>query len=457
MTKSKLDLVNGPLLSGIFSYTVPIIFTGVLQLLFNAADLVVVGQFCGSISVAAVGATGALTSLLVNLFIGLSVGVGVNVAYALGAKDNSFVHRTVHTAIPLATVCGIFLTVVGLLFSEKFLVMMATPENVLPLSTVYMKIYFSGITFAMIYNFAAAILRAAGDTKGPLIYLTIAGVINVLLNIFFVTALHMNVAGVALATIISQAISAVLVVAALMRRTDACRLMLSKMHIYRSQLLRILRIGLPAGIQSSLFAISNVIIQSAVNSFGDAAISGNSAAGNIDGFLYVILNAFHQTAQNYIGQNAGAGQFRRIRKIFWLCLGYVTVFGIVFGVLIYVFGPQLLSIYIPDSAEAIACGMIRLLYVCLPYFIFGVMDVTTGALRGIGAAMTPMIISVLGICGIRLVWIYTIFEIPLYHTLDCLFFSYLFSWIITLIGQMIAFFVIYRRAFGNLQQATDQP
>jgi 1-deoxy-D-xylulose-5-phosphate synthase len=190
---------------------------------------------------------------------------------------------------------------------------------------------------------------------------------------------------------------------------------------------------------------------------GDAAISGNSAAGNIDGFLYVILNAFHQTAQNYIGQNAGAGQFRRIRKIFWLCLGYVTVFGIVFGVLIYVFGPQLLSIYIPDSAEAIACGMIRLLYVCLPYFIFGVMDVTTGALRGIGAAMTPMIISVLGICGIRLVWIYTIFEIPLYHTLDCLFFSYLFSWIITLIGQMIAFFVIYRRAFGNLQQATDQP
>lgn len=451
MKTSKLDMLNGPLLSGIFSYTIPIIFTGLLQLLFNAADLVIVGQFCGSISVAAVGATGALTSLLVNLFIGLSVGVGVNVAYAIGAKDDSFVHRTVHTAIPLAVVCGLFLTVVGLLFSEKFLVMMATPTNVLPLSTVYMKIYFGGITFAMVYNFAAAILRAAGDTKGPLIYLTAAGVINVVLNIFFVTVLHMNVAGVAWATIISQAVSAVLVVLALMRRTDACKLVLSKMKFYRFQLLRILRIGLPAGIQSSLFAISNVIIQSAVNSFGDAAISGNSAAGNIDGFLYVTLNAFHQTAQNYIGQNAGAGQYRRIRKIFWTCLGYVTVFGIVLGSLIYGFGPQLLSIYITDSAEAIVCGMSRLLYVCLPYFIFGVMDVTTGALRGLGAAMTPMIISVLGICGLRLIWIYTIFQIPAYHNLDCLFFSYLVSWIITLIGQTIAFFVVYRRTLAKIK------
>ncbi len=455
MTRSKLDMLNGPLLSGILTYTVPIICTGVLQLLFNAADLVVVGQFCGSISVAAVGATGALTSLLVNLFIGLSVGAGVNVAYALGARDNSFVHRTVHTSIPLALVCGVFLTVVGVAFSEKFLIMMGTPENVLPLSTVYMKIYFGGITFTMVYNFPAAILRAAGDTKSPLIFLTISGVINVGLNVFFVTALDMNVAGVALATIISQAISALLVVIALMRRTDACKLTLSKMRFYRSQLLRILRIGLPAGIQSSLFAISNVIIQSSVNAFGDAAISGNSAAGNIDGFLYVILNAFHQTAQNYIGQNLGAGQTGRIRRIFWLCQGYVSVFGIVFGVLIYAFGPQLLGIYITDSAEAIACGMVRLLYVCLPYFIFGVMDVTTGALRGMGAAMTPMIISVMGVCGIRLIWIYTIFQIPRFHTLDCLFLSYLVSWIITLVAQMIAFFVLYRHTAQRMSPATS--
>ena len=451
MSGSKPNMLTGPLFSGILSYSIPIIFTGILQLLFNAADLVIVGQFCGSISVAAVGATTALTHLLINLFMGLSVGTGVNVAHAIGARDEESVHRTVHTSIPLALVCGAFLTIVGVLFSRKFLVMMVTPDNVLFLATTYMKIYFGGITFTMVYNFAAAILRAAGDTKGPLVYLTIAGIINVALNVFFVTVLHMNVAGVAWATIISQAVAAILVVAALMRRTDACKLVLSKMRFYRSQLLRILRVGLPAGIQSSLFAISNVIIQSSINIFGDAAISGNSAAGNIDGFLYVILNAFHQTAQNYIGQNTGARQVGRIRSIFWVCQGYATLLGIVFGVLIYVFGPQLLSIYIPDSAEAIACGMVRLLYVCLPYFIFGVMDVTTGALRGMGAAMTPMIISVIGICGIRFVWIYTIFQVPQYHTLECLFLSYLVSWIITLIGQTIAFFVMFRRTARMFQ------
>jgi len=453
MTKSKVDMLNGPLFSGILAYSIPIIFTGILQLLFNAADLVVVGQFCGSISVAAVGATSPLTHLLVNLFVGLSVGAGVNVAHAIGAQDNDAIHRTVHTAIPLALVCGVLMTVIGIIFSDRFLLLMATPANVLPLSSTYVKIYFGGITFTMVYNFAAAILRAAGDTKGPLVYLTAAGIINVMLNVFFVTVLDMNVAGVAWATTISQAIAALLVVRALMRRTDACKLILSKMRFYAAQLLRILRIGLPAGIQGSLFAISNVIIQSSINSFGDPAISGNSAAGTIDGFLYVILNAFHQTAQNYIGQNTGARQMGRIRSVFGVCLGYTTLFGIVIGILMYVFGPQLLSIYITDSEEAIVCGMIRLLYVGLPYFIFGIMDVTTGALRGMGAAMTPMIISVAGICGIRFIWIYTIFQLPQYHTLECLYLSYLASWIVTLVGQCIAFFVVYRRTARQIQNS----
>ena len=323
--------------------------------------------------------------------------------------------------------------------------MMDTPDNVLPLATSYMEIYFAGITFTVVYNFAAAILRAAGDTKSPLLFLTLSGIINVALNIFFVTALDMNVAGVALATIISQAISALLVLWALMRRTDACRLVLSRLHFYKAHLLRITRIGLPAGIQSSLFGISNVIIQSSINTFGDAVISGNSAAGNIDGFLYVFLNAFHQTALNFIGQNTGARQYKRINRIMWLCLAFSTLSGLVLGVFTYLFGPQLLGIYITDSPEAITYGMVRLLNIALPYFAFGLTDVATGALRGLGEAMAPMVISVLGICGIRIFWIYTIFQSPRFHTLECLYLSYLVSWVITFVIQMIAYHRAYRR------------
>ena len=438
-------MLHGPLLSNIVNYTIPIILTGVLQLLFNAADLMVVGRYCGSVSVAAVGATNSLTNLIVNLFIGLSVGAGVTVAHAIGAKNDDMVHRTVHTAIPAALVSGVFLTAVGVLFSETFLTLMGTPENVLPLSAVYMRIYFSGITFTMLYNFCASILRAAGDTKSPLIYLTIAGVINVLLNLFFVTQLNMNVAGVALATVISQAISALALIRVLMRRSDACRLFLAKMRFHRMQLMRIIRIGLPAGIQSSLFGISNVLIQSSINSFGDILVSGNSAAQSIDGFLYVIMNSFHQTAVNFIGQNVGAGQHKRAMKTLWICLGCTMICGISGGLFVYHFGETLLSIYITDSAEAIACGMIRLAYIGLPYFICGLMDVSTGALRGMGASVAPMIISVLGVCGLRVLWVSTIFQIPAYHTPESLYFSYPVSWTVTFAIQMCAFFIVYRR------------
>ena len=445
MNQSNKIMLHGPLLSSIVFYTIPIILTSLLQLLFNAADLIVVGRFCGSISVAAVGATGAITNLMVNFFIGLSVGAGVGVAHGLGSREEQVVHCTVHTAIPTALFSGVILTVFGISFSETFLRMMDTPETVLPLSSVYMKIYFAGITFTMVYNFCAAILRAAGDTKSPLVYLSFAGVVNVVLNLFFVRVLHMNVAGVALATIISQAISAVLVTRALMRRTDACQLILKKMRIYKPQLQKMLRIGLPAGIQSSLFSISNVLIQSSVNSFGDVLMSGNAASANIEGFVYVCLNAFHQTAVNFIGQNAGARQYKRVYKTLMICLGCVTVVGLGMGFLAYSLGPTLLSIYITDSPEAISYGMLRLGYICLPYFICGLMDVTTGALRGLGASMAPMIISVLGVCGLRIGWIYTIFQIPQYHTPQCLYFSYLVSWTITFIIQFIAFKVVFRK------------
>ena len=445
MNRQNKNMLEGPLFPNIVRFAIPVILTSVLQLLFNAADLIVVGRFCGSVSVAAVGATGAITNLMINFFIGLSIGVGVTVAHGLGSHEDDVVHCTVHTALPTALLSGAFLTVVGVSCSETFLTMMGTPENVLPLSAVYMRIIFCGITFNMVYNFCAAILRAAGDTKSPLIFLLFAGTLNVILNVVFVTQFHMNVAGVALATIITQGLSSVLVVIALMRRTDACRLYLRKIRFHKAQLEKILRIGLPAGIQSALFSISNVLIQSSVNSFGDVFMSGSAASSNIEGFVYVCLNAFQQSAVNFAGQNAGARQYRRVRQTLWICLGCVTVVGLVLGSLAYMFGPTLLSIYITDSAEAISYGMIRLAYICLPYFVCGLMDVTTGALRGIGASFVPMLISILGVCGFRIVWIYTIFQVPEFHTPQCLFFSYLVSWVITFIAQLIAFFVVYRR------------
>ena len=450
MKRSNQSMIQGPLFSGIVFYTIPIILTSVLQLLFNAADLVIVGRFCGSVSVAAVGATGAITNLIVNLFIGLSVGTGVTVAHALGSREDEAVHRAVHTAMPTALIGGAALTGVGILLSEPLLKLMDTPETVLPLSTIYMQIYFGGMVFNMVYNFCASILRAAGDTKSPLIFLTLAGVINVLLNVVFVTVFHMNVAGVALATTISQGVSAVLVVIALMRRTDACHLDLRKMKIYKPQLMKIINIGIPAGIQGSLFSISNVLIQSSVNSFGDVFMSGNAAAGNIEGFAYVSINAFSQTAVNYVGQNVGARQYKRVGRIVSICLACVVVVGLTVGIIDYSFGETLLSIYIIDSAEAIAYGMIRLAYICLPYFLCGLMDVSTGALRGMGASIAPMVISILGVCGLRILWIYTIFQIPQFHTPQCLYFSYTISWSVTFLIQIAVFIRSYRKQLREI-------
>ena len=443
--RKQRSMLEGPLFSGILLYTVPIILTSILQLLFNAADLVVVGRFCGSLSVAAVGATTSLTNLMVNFFIGLSVGAGVTVAHALGGRENEWVHRTVHTSLPMALVCGAVVTVLGMTLSRPLLQMMGTPEDILPLSALYMRIYFAGITFTMIYNFCAAILRAAGDTRSPLIFLTFAGVVNVVLNVVFVTGFDMNVAGVAMATTVSQGISAVLVVLELMKRTDACRLELKKLRFYGLQIKKIVRIGLPAGVQSALFGISNVLIQSSVNSFGAVFVSGNAAAMNIEGFLYASLNAFHQTAVNFIGQNVGARRYDRVSRILGICYACVTVLGITMGAAMWSAGPRLLSLYITDSPQAIRYGMIRMTYMALPYFLCGLMDVSTGALRGLGVSFVPMLISVLGVCGIRIVWVATIFQLPGFHTPQCLYISYIVSWTVTLICQTTAFLLVYRR------------
>lgn len=438
-------MLEGPLLPSIISYTIPIILTSVLQLLFNAADLVIVGRFCGSVSVAAVGATGAITNLIINLFLGLSVGAGVTVAHAIGAKEDTAVHRAVHTLMPTALVSGVVLTLVGVTFSADFLEMMGTDPDVLPLSTVYMRIYFGGMTFNMVYNFCASALRAAGDTKSPLIFLSIAGVANVVLNVIFVTVFHMNVAGVALATTISQGISAVLVVIALMRRKDSCHLDLRKMRFYKPQLLKMVRIGLPAGIQGSLFSISNVIIQSSINSFGKLAMSGNAAAGNIDGFIYVGMNAFQQTAVNFVGQNIGAHQYKRVKQTLSLSLICTLVVGVGISFVAYQFADALLGVYITDSMEAIQYGLLRMSIMTTTYFLCGLMETVTGALRGMGASTVPMVVSILGVCGFRLGWVFTIFRIPEYHTLEWLYLSYPISWIATGLVQLISFIVIYRR------------
>ena len=445
MKRHQKSMLQGPLFPNVITYSIPIILTSILQLLFNAADLVVVGRFCGSVSVAAVGATGAITSLIVNLFIGLSVGAGVSTAHAIGGKNEDETHRTIHTALPTALVGGAVLSIVGIAFSDTLLRWMGTPENVLPLSTVYMRIFFGGMVFNMVYNFSAAILRAAGDTKSPLIFLTTAGIVNVVLNVFFVTVFHMNVAGVALATTISQGISAVLAVMALMRRTDACRLEIKKLRFYKKQFKKIVSLGLPAGVQSSMFSISNVVIQSSINSFGDVFMSGNASAGNLGGFVMVAMDAFNQAALNFTGQNVGAGQYKRVRKILLTCLACTAVVGLAGGLTVLAFGRQLLGIYITDSPQAIEYGILCLSYICAPYFLLGMINVMGGTLRGLGVSVPPMIISILGICGVRIAWIYTIFQQPQYHTPECLFFSYPLSWVITLVSQFVLFTVVYRK------------
>lgn len=449
MKNKSADLTEGPLLGKLIVYTIPIILTGVLQLLFNAADLVVVGRYCGSVSVAAVGACGAVINLLVNLFIGLSVGAGVTVAHGIGAGKDEDVRRTVHTAMPLSAICGFFLTVAGIVGAGFILRLMGTPDDVIGLSTVYMRLYFAGMTASMIYNFGAAILRAAGDTRSPLLFLMAAGVVNVILNLFFVIVFKMNVAGVALATTISQIISAALIIMALMKREDACKLRLNELKIYKRQLVRIIQIGFPAGIQGSLFSISNVIIQSSVNSFGSMVMSGNAAAMNIEGFVYISMNSVSQSALNFAGQNHGAGKFDRIKKVFAYCLGLATAAGLSLGGLAVIFSKPLLSIYITDSPESIKYGVIRLTYICLPYFLCGIMDVATGMLRGIGSSIAPMVITVAGVCGFRIIWIYTVFMIPEYHKVQTLYLSYTISWLATFLIELVVFMIMLRHMEKN--------
>ncbi len=438
-----VNMTSGPIFKNIIAFAIPIVLTNILQLAFSTADLVVVGRFCGSYALGAIGATTSITALLVNIFIGVSTGVSVVISHSIGAGDSAKTHRAVHTALPFSIIIGLLLTVVGLAFCKPMLALISTPPELINHSATYMRFFFCGMTFSMVYNFCTAILRAAGDTKSPLIFLAISGITNVILNIIFVTLFNMAVAGVALATVISQALSAVLVVVTLMKRNDSVHIKLSEIRMYKSELFEFLRLGLPAGLQSSLFSIANVIIQSSVNSFGDVFLSGNSAAMNIENFVVVAMNAFYVTALNFIAQNYGAKDFVRTKKVFWACSACSVLSGLICGVFANLFSAQLLSIYITDSPEAISYGVVRLMYIALPFFLAGFMDVTTSGLRGIGASLTPTVISIVGICIFRLIWIFTVFS--KLHTPEILYLSYPISYIITLIAQYIAFTIFFRR------------
>ena len=440
--KYEMDLVNGPILKKILAFTFPLILSGILQLLFNAADMIVAGRFAGSIALAAVGATSSLINLLINVFLGLSVGSNVAIAHFYGAKMNNEVSEAVHTTITLALICGFILSILGIIISSPMLSVMGTPEEVLPHSVAYMRIYFLGMPVMLLYNFGAAILRAVGDTKRPLYYLTFAGVVNVILNVIFVVIFNMGVKGVALATILSQTISAVLVIRVLTKTDSVVRLDLKALRLHKDKVIRIARVGLPAGFQGAIFSISNVLIQSSVNSFGAIAVAGNTAAMNLEGFVYNSMNAFHQTAISFTGQNMGARQYGRVKKILASCLGCVFVTGLTLGVISYLFGDRLLSLYTSDSA-VIDYGLKRMQVIMLSYFLCGIMDVMVGSLRGMGYSIMPMIVSLMGACVFRIIWIFTVFK--LVHTPACLYMSYPISWALTFTVHLLCFMLVAGR------------
>ena len=443
MKKSyEMDMCSGPILSKVLVYAFPLMLSGILQLLFNAADVIVVGRFAGSQSLAAVGSTSALINLLVNVFIGLSVGVNVLVAQYYGAKKEADVNDTVHTAVTVSLISGVFLVFVGFLLSRPLLELMGTPADVIDKSTVYMKFYFAGMPVIMLYNFGSAVLRAVGDTRRPLYYLTVAGVVNVVLNIFFVTQFHIDVAGVALATVLAQVISAGLVVRALMKHEGCLKLEIRKLRINKSKLKKIVRVGLPAGMQGAIFSISNVLIQSSVNSFGSIAMAGNTTAQNIEGFIYTAMNAVYQTNLSFTSQNYGGKKFSRINRITLTCIGVVTVVGLVLGLSCYGAGEFLVGIYSSDP-EVIQYGLTRLSVFGMTYFICGIMDTMVGAIRGLGYSILPMCVSLTGACAFRIVWIYTIFQWN--RSLMTLYLSYPASWIVTATAHMICFIVIRRK------------
>ena len=452
----QIDMCNGSLWDKILLFALPLMLSSMLQLLFNAADVVVVGRFAGKEALAAVGSNTSLINLMINLFVGLSVGTNVVVARDLGAGRRDNVSRSVHTSVTLALASGVVMMIFGVVMVRNILEWMSSPTDVIDLATVYLRIYFCGMPANIFYNFGSAILRAQGGTQRPLYYLTIAGVVNVVLNLIFVIVLRLDVAGVALATIIAQYISALLVIRCLMREQGPLHLDLKKLRLEWPVVRRILEVGLPAGFQGILFAMSNVVIQSSLNSFNDPVIvAGSAASANIESFVYAGMNSIYQSSITFTGQNYGAGKVDRVDRVVMECVGYVAAIGLILGNLVYFFGDQLAGIYAPGEPEVVAQALIRMGFIACPYFFCGIMDTMTGVLRGIGYSVIPMVVSLVGACGLRILWVATVFQ--LYRSPATLYFSYPVTWSITG-GVLIIFFLcIRKRAYYKVRGNGEEP
>ena len=449
----EMDMCNGNLFVKIIKFSLPLALMGMLQLFYNAADLIIVSNFSGDgEALGAVGSTNSIINLLVNLFIGLSVGSNVVVARYFGAKKYDKISEVVHTSLLVSFIIGILLGLFGFIFARKLLLLM---NNTLDLSVLYLQIYFIGMPFNMVYNFAASILRAVGDTKRPLYYLTISGIANILLNLLFVIVFKLSVAGVAIATVISTIISCILILRALYKTNECYQFRFNKLKINKSALIEITKIGLPAGIQSSIFSISNVLIQSSVNMFGTAVMNGNSAASSVEGFVYTAMNSVYHAALAFTGQNVGAKKPKNIKKVTLYSLIIVTLISATLGGILFLSGKYVLRIYTTIDLE-IEVGFIRLHYLCLPYFLCGIMDVMVGCLRGLGYSTVPMIVSIVGVCGFRVFWILCVFysytDFKNIEDLNLLYVSYPISWIITFIAHYICYIFVSRIKINKINQ-----
>jgi putative MATE family efflux protein len=449
---NKINMCEGPILPLLIRFAVPLMITGILQVLFNAADIMVVGKFGSDHSLAAVSSTGSITSLIVNLFIGLSVGTNVLCARFFGAKDDKSLSETVHTSITISIIIGAILTVVGLVFSEPLLRMMSVPEEVLPLAVLYMRVYFCGMIPSLVYNFASSVLRAVGDTKRPMYYLTLSGVLNVLLNLLLVIVFKMDVAGVAIATIVSQTVSAILTVIALMRETDDIRFEFKKLRVSKRILAQIIAIGLPAGMHSTMFSLANVVIQSSLNTFGPDVIAGSGASSSIESLLFTALGAIYQAVVAFTSQNYGRYNFKRIWKSQLVAQAIIYTFGFALCLITVYFAEPLMSLYASKPAE-IAAGVDKMHRIGLFVFIYASSDVAVGMLRGMGCSLTPMVTSLLCVCGVRILWVMTIFQMPQFHNVSGLYTSFTVSYFCSLVVQvtcMVIFFRMKRKKYGHL-------
>ena len=448
--KYEIDMCNGTIMDKLITFAVPLMLSGILQLMFNAVDIIVVGRFSGSQALAAVGSTTALISVFTNLFIGVSLGANVLAARFYAAGKHKEMSETVHTAITLALVSGIVMAVIGFGMTRPALELMGTPDDVIEQSVLYMRIYFLGMPFFMLYNYGAAILRAVGDTKRPLMFLIISGLTNAVLNMILVICFHLDVAGVAIATVVSQMISCILVLRCLCHTDGSYQLKLSKLTMKGFYLKQIFQVGIPAGIQSTVINLSNALLQSSVNSFGSIAMAGYTAANNNFGFLYVSVNSVTQSCMSFTSQNYGVGKYKRMDKVLVDCMILSAGFSLVLGCGAYFFGPQILKIY-TDDPQVIQCGMEIMAYTTIPYFLCGMMDLFPGALRGMGHSAVPMILSVIGTVGMRILWVFGLF--PSRRSLRFLFISYPASWTVTILLQVVCFYFVRRKVHRMKQPA----